>query len=327
VRTITYRVAIREALREELLRDEHVFLIGEELGVYGGAYAVTKGLLEEFGPERIWDTPISEAAIAGAAAGAAVAGTRPIAEIMYVDFLTFCMDQLVNQAAKMRYMFGGRAKVPMVVRTQGGGGRENAAQHSQSLEAWFTHVPGLRVVMPSTPYDAKGLLKSAVRCDDPVIFIEHKMLYNSTGPVPEEEYTVPLGVADVKRSGGDVTLVAYSRMAEFALTAADRLSKEGVEVEVIDPRTLSPLDIETVIASVRKTGKAVVCHEACKTGGFGAEIAAQIMEKAFDCLDGPVVRVAGKDIPIPNVRVLEDMALPQVEDIVAGVRRCLAGAC
>jgi len=324
MRTITYRDAIREALREELSRDPTVFLIGEELGTYGGAYAVTKGLLDEFGPERVRDTPISEAAIAGAAAGAAVAGTRPVAEIMYVDFLTFCMDQLVNQAAKIRYMFGGRASVPMVVRTQGGGGRENAAQHSQSLEAWFVHVPGLRVVMPSTPYDAKGLLKSAVRCDDPVVFIEHKLLYNSTGEVPDGEYTIPLGVADVKRPGKDMTIVAYSRTAEFALEAAERLSTEGIDAEVVDPRTLSPLDIDTIVGSVRKTGRAVVCHEACRTGGFGAEIATQIMEKAFDYLDGPTVRVAGKDVPIPNVKVLEDMALPQVDDIVAGVRRCLA---
>jgi len=324
MRTITYRDAIREALREEMLRDPLVFLIGEEIGVYGGAYAVTKGLLDEFGPARIWDTPISEAVIAGAAVGAAVAGTRPVAEIMYMDFLTHCMDQLVNQGAKLRYMFGGRAKVPMVLRTQGGGGRENAAQHSQSLEAWLLHVPGLRVVMPSTPYDAKGLLKSAIRSDDPIIFVEHKLLYNSKGEVPEEEYTVPFGAADVKRTGTDVTVVSYSRMTEFALTAAGELANEGIEVEIVDPRTLNPLDMETIMDSVRKTGRVVVCHEACKTGGFGAEIAAQIMERGFDYLDGPVVRVAAKDVPIPNVHVLEDMALPQVGDIVSGVRECVS---
>ena len=326
MRTITYRDAIREALREEMLRDENVFLIGEELGLYGGAYAVTRGLLDEFGSERIMDTPISEAVIVGAAAGAAVAGTRPVAEIMYIDFLTFCMDQLVNQAAKIRYMFGGRAKVPMVLRTQGGGGKENAAQHSQSLEAWVAHVPGLRVVIPATPYDAKGLLKSSIRCDDPVVFIEHKLLYNSKGEVPEEEYTIPLGVADVKRAGRDVTLVTYSRMTEFGLAAAERLAEEGIDVELVDPRCLNPLDIDTIVGSVRKTGRAVICHEACQTGGFGGEIATQIMEEAFDYLDAPIARVCAKDIVIPNVQVLENMMLPQVEDIVAGVRHCLAGA-
>jgi len=326
MRTITYRDAVREALREEMLRDENVFLIGEELGLYGGAYAVTKGLLDEFGPGRIMDTPISEAVIAGAACGAAIAGTRPVAEIMYADFLTFCMDQLVNQAAKIRYMFGGRATVPMVLRTQGGGGKENAAQHSQSLEAWVAHVPGLRVVIPGTPYDVKGLLKSAVRCNDPVVFIEHKLLYNSKGEVPEEEYTIPLGVADVKRKGNDVTLVTWSRMSEFGLAAADRLAEEGIDVEIVDPRCLNPLDIDTILKSVRKTGRVVISHEACKTGGFGGEIATQIVERAFDYLDAPIVRVCAKDIVIPNVQVLEDMMLPQVEDIVAGVRRCLAGA-
>ena len=325
MRTITYRDAVREALREEMERDPAVFLIGEELGTYGGAYAVTRGLLAEFGPERIWDTPISEAVIAGAAAGAAVAGTRPVAEIMYVDFLTHCMDQLVNQAAKMCYMFGGGVRVPMVVRTQGGGGKENAAQHSQSLEAWLVHVPGLRVVMPGTPADAKGLLKSAIRCDDPVVFIEHKLLYNSKGDVPDGDYTIPLGVADVKRAGTDVTVVCYSRMTEFALAAAELLAQEGVDVEVVDPRTLNPLDMRTIVASVEKTGRVVVCHEACKTGGVGGEIAAQIVEHAFYYLDGPIVRVAAKDVPIPNVQLLELMALPQVDDIVAGVRQCLAG--
>ena len=326
MRTITYRDAVREALREEMLRDENVFLIGEELGLYGGAYAVTKGLLDEFGPRRVMDTPISEAVIAGAAVGAAVAGTRPVAEIMYMDFIAFCMDQLVNQAAKIRYMFGGRAKVPMVLRTQGGGGRENAAQHSQSLEAWVAHVPGLRVVIPGTPYDAKGLLKSAIRCDDPVVFIEHKLLYNSKGEVPEEAYTIPLGQADVKRTGKDVTLVTWSRMTEFGLAAAQRLADQGVDVELVDPRCLNPLDIDTILESVRKTGRVVICHEACKTGGFGGEIATQIVENAFDYLDAPIVRVCAKDIVIPNVQVLEDMMLPQVEDIVIAVTRCLDGA-
>jgi len=320
MRHITYREAIREALREEMKRDPSVFLIGEDIGLYGGVYAVTKGLLAEFGEKRVLDTPISEAVIVGAAAGAAVVGTRPVAEVMYVDFMTFCMDQIVNQAAKMRYMFGGKIKVPLVIRTQGGAGTFCAAQHSESLESWFIHVPGLMVVMPSTPYDAKGLLKSAIREDNVVIFIEHTLLYNTKGDVPEEEYLIPLGSAEKKREGTDVTIIAYSRMVLTALEAADELAKEGISAEVVDLRSLSPLDMDTVIASVKKTGRVAICEADCKTGGMGAEIMAQITERAFDFLDAPPVRIAGKDTPIPYSPVLEGKAVPGKDDIVRAVR-------
>lgn len=320
MREITYRDAIREALREEMLRDNSVFLMGEDIGIYGGAYAVTKGLLEEFGERKVKDTPISEAVIVGAATGAAAAGTRPVVEIMYIDFMTFCMDQIVNQAAKMRYMFGGKIKVPLVIRTQGGSGTFCAAQHSQSLEAWFVHIPGLKVVMPSTPYDAKGLLKNSIRDDNVVIFIEHKLLYNTKGGVPEEEYLIPLGKADIKRQGQDVTLISWSRMVLTSLEAADELAKEGIDVEVIDVRSLSPLDIPTIVNSVRKTGRVVICEEGCKTGGVGGEIWTQITEQAFDYLDAPVVRVAGKDVPIPFSPVLEKAAIPNKNQIIEGLK-------
>jgi len=320
MREIYYWEALNEALREEMRRDERVFVIGEDVGVYGGAYRVTKGLIDEFGEERVRDTAISEAAIAGAAIGAAMTGMRPVAEIMYIDFSTLAMDQIVNIAAKNRYMFGGKTKVPMVMRTQGGTGRGIAAHHSQSLEAWYVHVPGLYVIMPATPYDAKGLLKSAIRNDNPVIFIEHKMLYGTKGPVPEEEYLVPIGVADVKRKGEDVTIVTYSRCVLLALEAAEELSKEGIEAEVIDLRTLKPLDVECIANSVRKTGKAVVVLEACKTGGFSAELSATIMENCFDYLDAPVLRIAGADVPIPMSPALEEIAVPRVVDIVEGVK-------
>src|SRR5690554_5503267 len=258
MRTITYREAVREAIREEMNRDPNVYMMGEDIGIYGGAFGVSRGLLEEFGPERIRDTPISEAAIMGAAAGSAVTGMRPIAELQFSDFITIGMDQLVNQAAKMRYMFGGKAKVPMVVRTPSGGGTGAAAQHSQSLEAWVAHVPGLKVVQPSTAYDVKGLLKAAVRDDNPVVFYEHKLLYNTKGRVPEEDYVIPLGKADVKREGRDVTVVATAMMVHKALKAAETLEKEGISVEVVDPRTLVPLDKETIVQSVIKTGRCVV---------------------------------------------------------------------
>ncbi len=319
-REITYAQALNEALREEMRRDERVFVMGEDIAEHGGAFGVTKGLLDEFGPKRVRKTPISEAAIAGSAAGAAVTGTRPVAEIMFIDFATLAMDQIVNQAAKIRYMTGGKAKVPVVIRTQGGAGRGNAAQHSQSLEAWFVHVPGLWVVMPSTPYDAKGLLKSAIRNDNPIIFIEHKLLYNTTGPVPEEEYTVPLGVADIKRPGSDVTIVATSRMVLLALAAAERLAAEGTEAEVIDPRTLKPLDVEAIAASVEKTHRLVVVNEGCRTGGFASEVAARVMEEAFDYLDAPVQRVATEDVPIPYNKTLEKEAIPSQDDIVRAVK-------
>lgn len=324
MRVITYRDAIREAIREEMLRDKRVFILGEDIGVYGGAYAVTKGLLDEFGSERVRDTPMSEAVIIGAATGAAAAGTRPIAEIMYIDFITSAMDQLVNQAAKMRYMFGGKVEVPMTIRTQGGTGRSSAAQHSQSLESWFIHVPGLRVVLPSTPYDAKGLLKTAIRINDPVLFIEHKLLYTTKGEVPKEEYTVPFGVADIKRAGKDLTLITYSRMVLFALEAANELEQLGISVEVIDLRTLNPLDINTILTSVKRTNRVIIVEEDCKTGGTGAEISAQIVEKSFDYLDAPIYRVAGKDTPIPCSPALERAAIPSKEDIIEAAKRLVS---
>jgi len=318
---ITYKEAVRQAMQEEMRRDENVFLLGEDVGVYGGAFGVSLGMLEEFGEERVRDTPISEGVIAGAAAGAAVTGLRPIAEIMFSDFITIAMDSLVNQAAKMRYMFGGKAKVPMVLRMPGGSGTGAAAQHSQSLEAWLVHVPGLKVVMPSTPYDVKGLLKTAIRDDNPVVFIETKTVYNKKGEVPEEDYVIPFGVADVKRVGRDVTVFATGVMVHRALEAAEILAKEGIDVEVIDPRTLVPFDKETLVKSVIKTGKLIIVHEACKRGGFGGEVAAEVMEsEAFDYLDAPIKRIAGKNIPIPYCMELEKSAVPQVDDIVNAVR-------
>ena len=323
MRRVRYVDALNEALREEMRRDERVFLMGEDIALYGGAYQVTRELYKEFGLERVRDTPISEAAIAGAAAGAAMTGLRPVAEIMYIDFSTIAMDQIVNIAAKNRYMFGGKSKVPVVYRTQGGAGRGIAAHHSQSLEAWYVHVPGIFVVMPSTPFDAKGLLKTCIRDDNPVIFIEHKMLYRIEGEIPEQEYTVPLGVADVKREGTDVTVIAYSRMVHFALEAAEELAEEGISVEVVDPRTLKPLDIDTILNSVKKTNRAVVVYEGYKTCGVGAEIATQIMEKGFDYLDAPVVRVAGEDVPIPMSPVLEEAAIPSKEKIIEAVKKII----
>ena len=323
MREITYREAIREALAEEMRGNKSVFLLGEDIGVYGGVYSVTKGLLEEFGPERVLDAPLSEAVIAGAGMGAAMIGTRPVVEIMYVDFITFAMDQIVNQAAKARYMSGGNVKVSMVVRTQGGAGRSTAAQHSQSLEAWFMHTPGLRVVMPSTPYDVKGLLKTSIRDDNPVIFIEHKLLYNTKGEVPEKEYTLPLGRASIKRQGDDVTLVAYSRQVLFALEAATELANEGIRAEVIDLRTLAPLDLDTIVTSVKKTGRVIVCEEDCKTGGVGGEICAKIIENAFDYLDAPVIRVAAKDIPVPYARILEAATIPDKDNIIKAVKKII----
>ncbi len=321
MREITYAEAIREALRQEMVRDESVFLIGEDVGRYGGAFGVSYGLVDEFGEERVRDTPISEAGIAGAATGAALTGMRPVAEIMFMDLTTIAMDQLVNQAAKLRFMFGGKAKVPMVLRTPGGSGTGASAHHSQSLEAWFVHVPGLKVVMPSTPYDAKGLLLSSIRDDNPVVFVEHKLLYKTKGPVPEDDYTIPLGVADVKRPGRDLTIVATSIMVPRALEAAETLAQEGIEAEVVDPRTLKPLDDGIIVESVIKTGRVLVAHEACKTGGVGAEIAARIAEsEAFDYLDAPIKRLAGLDIPVPYNRNLERHMVPQVDNIVAAAR-------
>jgi pyruvate dehydrogenase E1 component beta subunit len=320
MREIKYREAIQEALREELMRDEAVFLIGEDIGARGGIYKATDTLLEEFGQTRVYDTPISEQAIIGAALGAALGGLRPVAEIMYIDFAGLAMDQIVNQCAKIRYMTGGQAVVPLVIRTQGGAGRSIAAQHSQSLEAWYTHIPGLRVVMPATPYDVKGLLKTSIRDPNPVIFIEHKLLYLMTGSVPEEDYTIPLGKADIKRQGRDVTLVTWSKMVFDCLDAAARLKEEGISAEVLDLRTLNPLDVEAIVSSVKKTGKAVIVHEACKTGGFGGELATLIMESAFDYLDAPVRRVAGRDTPIPYALHLETEVIPNPGWIIEAVK-------
>lgn len=320
-REIAYWQAINEALREEMMRDPKVVLMGEDIGVYGGAYGATRGLIEEFGPDRVRDTPISEAAITGAAIGAAMNGMRPVLEIMYIDFTPLAMDQLANQGAKNRYMFGGKTMVPLVVRTEGGAGRGIAAQHSQSLEALWTHFPGLYVVMPSTPFDAKGLLKSAIRNDNPVMFIEHKLLYGVKGPVPEGDYAIPLGVADIKRPGRDVTVVTYSRMVLVALQAAEQLEEEGISVEVVDLRSLKPLDRSTIRSSIEKTGRCVVVSEGYTTSGFAAEIMAVIMEEAFYALDRPVIRVSAKDVPVPMAESLERVAIPQVDEIVGAIRR------
>jgi acetoin:2,6-dichlorophenolindophenol oxidoreductase subunit beta len=326
MREIQYREAIREALREELLRDPAVVLIGEEMiDPWGGTFGVTKGLSTEFGTERIRNTPISEAAIIGCAVGAALAGMRPVAEIMFLDFLATGMDQAVNQAAKIRYMSGGQVSVPMVIRTAGGSGRASAAQHSQSLEAWFVHVPGMKVVMPSTPYDAKGLLKSAIRDPDPVLFIEHKMMYNNRGPVPEEEYLIPLGVADIKRAGTDITVVATSRMVPRVLQVAERLAAAGVlDVEVIDPRCLVPFDRATIIASVQKTHRLVIVHEAVERGGIGAEIASIVGSEAFTYLDAPIKRVAAANTPVPFAPALEEFLVPDEAKIEAAIRETAA---
>lgn len=324
MREITYAQAIKEAMSEEMRKDENVFLMGEDVGVYGGAFGVSLGMIDEFGPERVRDTPISEAAIAGTAAGAAVTGMRPIAEIMFADFTSIAMDQLANQAAKMRYMFGGHAKVPMVLRTPAGSGTGAAAQHSQSPEAWFVHVPGLKVVAPSTPYDAKGLLKASIADDNPVLFFEQKLLYRVKGPVPEEDYTVPLGLADVKREGKDVTVVVYGRMVQRCLEVAEELVKEGVELEIVDPRTLLPLDKETIVRSAKKTGKVLIVHEAPQTGGVGGEIAAVIADsEAFFYLDAPIKRLGGLDVPIPYCPELEKNVVPTEEKINEAVRELM----
>ncbi len=324
-RELSYAEAVREALEQAMEADPRVVLLGEDIGVYGGAFGVTDGLLERFGRERVRDTPISEAAITGCAIGAALTGLRPVVEVQFMDFITLCMEQLVLQAAKIRYMFGGKAQVPMVVRTPAGAGTGAAAQHSGSLEAWFAHVPGLKVVAPSTPQDAKGLLLASIRDPNPVVFVEHKLLYRTRGEVPEEAYEIPLGRAEVKREGTDVTVVATSAMVPRALAAAERLAEEGVSVEVVDPRTLRPLDTETILESVRKTGRVVVVYEAVKTLGIGAEIVARIAESdALYYLQAPVVRLGGAECPIPYNRTLERAAVPQEEDVVEAVRRVLA---
>jgi len=324
IREISYSQALAEAMREEMLRDDKVFLMGEDIGLYGGAYGATRGLFEEFGGERVIDTPISEATIGGAAVGAAMCGMRPVAEIMYVDFTPLAMDQIANQGGKNRYMFGGKTSVPMVVRTEGGAGRAIAAHHSQSLESLWTHFPGIYVVMPSTPYDAKGLLKTAIRDDNPVMFIEHKMLYKEKGPVPEEEYLIPFGVADIKREGHDLTIVTYSRMVLRALEAAEILAEEGIDVEVIDLRTLIPLDMDTVASSIRKTGRFVGVTEAYENTSFINEVMARVNEEVFDWLDAPMVRVAAANVPVPRAEILEDLAIPNVQRIVNACRKVMS---
>ncbi len=323
MRPITYREAINEALEEEMERDDRVFLLGEDVGMFGGAMAVTKGLYEKFGPKRVMDMPISESAIIGSALGCALTGLRPIAEIMFIDFTCVCMDQIVNQIAKIRYMLGGQVKVPLVIRTQGGAGKSYAAQHSQSLESWFAHAPGLKVVMPSTPYDAKGLLKSSIREDNPIMFIEHKLLYNTKGEISDGDYTIPIGKADVKRKGNDVTIATYSRMVLFALEAGDILEKEGINVEVIDLRTLSPLDIDTISDSVKKTGRLLTVEEGNKSVGVGAEVSSRVVEEAFDYLDAPVKRLASKDVPIPFSKNLEKAVLPDTKKIISEVKELI----
>ncbi|MBM3138177.1 MAG: alpha-ketoacid dehydrogenase subunit beta [Chloroflexi bacterium] len=326
MRELTYMEALREAIRQAMEKDDRVFVIGEDIGTYGGAFGVTAGLIDQFGPDRIIDTPISEAGMAGACIGAAITGMRPIGEVQFSDFVVLSMEQLVMQAAKMRFMFGGKAQVPLVIRLAGGSGTGAAAQHSESLENWFVHVPGLKVVMPSSPYDAKGLLLAALEDNNPVMFFEHKVLYKTKGDVPEEMYTIPLGKSHVVREGAHLTVIATSVMVMRALEAANTLSKEGIELEIIDPRTLNPLDMEPIVQSAIKTGKVLIVHEAVKTGGFGGEISARLMEsEAFGYLDAPVIRLAGLDMPIPYNRTLEYHSVPQVENIAEEARKLVGG--
>lgn len=321
MRKITYREALREALREEMRRDQSVFLLGEDIGrFWGGAFKVTDGLAQEFGDERVRDTPISESAIVGTAVGAAITGMRPVAEIMFGDLTALAMDQIANQAAKIRYMFGGQASCSLVIRTPFGAGVNIASHHSQSLEAWFMHVPGLQVAIPSTPYDAKGLLKTAIRGNNPVFFCEHKLLYPIEGEVPEEEYLIPFGKADIKKQGSDVTIVATSYMVHKALNAAATLEKQGIEAEVVDPRTLTPLDKASIIASVKRTGRLVIVSEDCKTAGVSAEITAVVAEQAIDYLDAPIKRVTATDTPIPFSPPLEQYVIPNEQSIIKAVK-------
>ncbi len=318
---LSVREAISAALREEMYRDERVFIMGEEIGKWGGTYAVTRGFLDEFGEKRVRDTPIAEGVIVGAGIGAAIAGLRPVAELMTINFAFLALDQIVNHAAKLHYMFNGNIRVPMVIRTVGGGGRQLGATHSQTPDVIFAHFPGLKVVAPGTPADAKGLLKSAIRDDDPVFFIEHATLYQVKGEVPDDEdYLVPIGVSDVKREGKDVTIVSYSKMLQVSLEAADKLAGEGISAEIVDLRTLRPLDVKPIIESVKKTNRLVVVEEGWRSFGIGAEISSRVTELAFDYLDAPVRRVAQAEVPLPYNRRLEQMALPQVDDVIAAVK-------
>jgi pyruvate dehydrogenase E1 component beta subunit len=323
VAVITMREALNQAMKEEMRRDASVFLLGEEVGQYQGAYKITTGMVQEFGEWRVRDTPIAEEAIAGIAVGAAFVGMRPIAEMMTFNFSLLALDQIVNHAAKYRYMSGGQIRCPMVMRGPSGAAAQVAAQHSQAFESWFVHIPGLVVVMPSTPKDAKGLLKSAIRDDNPVIFMENEVLYNLKGEVPEEEYTIPLGLGDVKRPGADVTIVAWSRSTQFALQAAELLAADGVEAEVVDPRTLRPLDEDLIFESVRRTNRCVVVEEGWRYAGFGAEIADRVQRECFDSLDAPVIRVTAADVPMPYSRTLEKAFLPQPEKVVQAVHQVL----
>jgi pyruvate/2-oxoglutarate/acetoin dehydrogenase E1 component len=316
---ITYAQAINEALREEMRKDPQVFIMGEDIGLHGGLFRVTQGLLAEFGPERVRETPISEAGFLGMGIGAATMGLRPVVELMFMDFALVAADQIINQAAKLRYMSGGQVSVPIVIRSQQGGGRGNGAQHSQSFESWFAQVPGLKVVAPATPKDAKGLLKSAIRDENPVIFIEHKLLYNTKGEVPEGEYTIPIGKAEVKRFGRDITIVSFSRTLLFALEAAETLSRRGIEAEVIDLLSIEPLDMDTILESVRGTARLLVVHESHTNCGIGAEIISRVYEQAPDALVTPPRRLGAKHVPIPVAHPLEDIVLPQAADIVKAV--------
>jgi pyruvate/2-oxoglutarate/acetoin dehydrogenase E1 component len=320
---LTYVDALREALREEMLRDPSVVLMGEEIGIFEGVYKVTRGLLKEFGPQRVMDTPISEAAIAGAAIGAALAGLKPVAEIMYMDFLPIALDQIATQAAKMHFMSGGKLKVPMVLRTQYSLGRVHGAQHSQFFPSMLFQVPGLKVVLPSTPHDAKGLLKAAIRDENPVVFIESGVLYKAKGPVPDGEYMIPLGQCDVKKSGDDITIVAVSRVVTEALAAAAKLEEQGVAAEVIDPRTIQPLDLATILASVKKTGRLIIASDDVRCGGIGSEISAQVIEEAFDSLDAPILRVAAPDMPIPFSPTLEQAYMPNAQKIIETAKKLI----
>ena len=324
VRELTISDALNEALREEMERDPGVFVIGEDVTALGGLFQVTAGLLDQYGPARVIDAPISEAAHAGAGVGAALVGCRPVVELQIADFVTLVMDQIANHAAKWRYMSGGQVSVPLVLRAAISSGIGMAAQHSQSLESWFVHTPGLVVVMPSTPYDAKGLLKSAIRDDNPVVFLERRLHYGRLGPVPDEEYTVPIGLADVKRVGTDVTVVAYSGGVQLALQAGRGLAREGIEIEVIDLRTLKPLDLDAIVSSLEKTRRLVIVSEGARAGGFASEVVARVTDAAWDLLDARPVRVTAKDTPMPFAAVLERAVLPQVADVVAGVKAALA---
>jgi pyruvate dehydrogenase E1 component beta subunit len=320
---ITVRQAISDALREEMERDENVFILGEEVGVWGGTYAVTRGFYDQFGEKRVRDTPIAEAAIIGAAIGAAMTGLRPVAELMTINFAFSAMDHIVNEAPKLRYMFGGQFKVPMVIRAVGGGGRQLGATHSQTPDAVFAHFPGLKVVAPGTPEDAKGLLKAAIRSDDPVMFIEHATLYQWRGEVPDGDSTIPIGKSKIQRPGTDATIVSYSKGLQLSMQAADALANEGINAEVVDLRTLRPLDMEPVVESFKKTNRAVIVEEGWKSYGVGAEVSARLYEEAFDYADAPIKRVAQKEVPLPYNRELEQMALPQVADIVQAVKEVL----